>query len=133
MRNDLDGIALIFSLPFPLENVLVNLSGRPTAVPRQHRIGKAFVMTEIECSRSIPREAQVNPFPSELTTPPVTKMYFDMRGDYTINERNESRERNKSRNGAERNDGITSNRRHYTAFHSGLCFNRILCYNNTII
>ena len=31
----------------------------------------------------IPREAQVNPFPSELTTPPVTKMYLDMQSDYT--------------------------------------------------
>jgi hypothetical protein len=39
---------LIFPLPFPLEDALVNLTGCPTAVPRQHRIGEAFVMTEIE-------------------------------------------------------------------------------------
>jgi hypothetical protein len=28
------------------------------------------------CSSNVPKAAAANPFPNELTTPPVTKMYF---------------------------------------------------------
>src|SRR5262245_29058404 len=62
-------------------------------------------------SNSIPIEAHVSPFPSELTTPPVTKMNLAMRGGSS----------GRDEAGSERvgGGGETSRQLHYTGIASG--------------